>query len=61
MLQVCISPFYISANYSERCGSKTSLKYPENTGLAKYSLTVGQKAVLLQKCHIERELLRQAA
>ena len=58
-LQVSITPFYIVDNYSERTGNQTFLKHPENTDFAKYILTVGQKAVLLQNCHTVREFLRQ--
>jgi hypothetical protein len=36
------------------------LKYTENNGLTKNTSRVGQKAVLLQKCHTERKFLGQA-
>jgi hypothetical protein len=51
-------PLEISA---ERVVTKNVLKYLERTGLTKTSLIrVGQKAVLLQTCHIVSKLPRYA-
>ena len=40
--------------------TKTFLKYLVNIGVTRNNLRVGQKAVLLQTCHIERKFLRHA-
>ena len=40
--------------------TRTFLKYLENICVTRNNLRVGQKAVLLQTCHIERKFLGHA-
>jgi hypothetical protein len=44
----------------ERVVTKNCSKYPENIGLTKHTLRVGQKAALLQPLHIIRKFLGHA-